>query len=86
MFKETLRLRDEAARLFGFENHAERKLDGSMAKSPKVVQGFLDDLHARLVPGAQKELDKLKGLKAEHCKKHGIPDDDEFYVWDRTYY
>ncbi|OAA80264.1 Neurolysin/Thimet oligopeptidase, domain 2 [Akanthomyces lecanii RCEF 1005] len=56
VFKETLRLRDEAARLL------------------------------RLVPVAQKELDQLKGLKAEHCKKHGMPDDEEFYVWDRTCY
>lgn len=57
-----------------------------MAKSPKVVHDFLADLQTRLVPGAQKELDQLKKLKNQHCKKQGILDDGEFYVWDRTYY
>lgn len=72
--------------MLGYENHAARKLTGSMAKSPEKVWKFLNDLHAPLLLAAQKELDRLKEIKAQDCRARGIQNDGSFYFWDLLYY
>lgn len=79
-------LRDEAAVLLGFENHAAFKLQDQMAKSPDVVNQFLSELGSRLATAGQNELDHLKSLKAGECNTNNMPDDGSFYVWDYKYY
>lgn len=72
--------------MLGYENHAARKLTGSMAKSPEKVWKFLNDLHAPLLLAAQKELDHLKEIKAQDCLARGVQNDLSFYFWDLLYY
>ena len=53
LFKEAVVLRDEAARLLGYPNHAALRIEDKMAKTPKTVDDFLGDL-ADLQPRARR--------------------------------
>jgi metallopeptidase MepB len=55
LFKEVMVLRDEAARLLGYPNHAAFRLEDKMAKTAETVNTFLDDLRSRLTTGGARE-------------------------------
>ncbi|RKG36856.1 M3 family metallopeptidase [Acinetobacter rongchengensis] len=76
---EILSLRQEMAKLLGFDNYAEYSLASKMAPNVATVEKFLVELaeHAR-VP-ALKEIEELKAI----AKLDGI---DELQPWDSTYY
>lgn len=88
IFQETVLLRDEMARLLGYDSFAAMMLETQMTKSPDIVNQFLDDLAIRLKPQAQLELERLIEMK----KKDLIsPSPSElqrfgFYLWDFQYY
>ncbi|MBP1208197.1 oligopeptidase A [Duganella sp. 1411] len=74
-----LRLRDEEAKLLGYNNFAEVSLVPKMAKSPDEVVNFLEDLAKRARPFAEKDLEELRQFaKAEL----GL---DELKAWDIPY-
>jgi oligopeptidase A len=52
---EILPLRDELGKLLGFQNFVDYALATRMAKSPKQVLTFLDDLARRCMPAAREE-------------------------------
>jgi metallopeptidase MepB len=83
IFEETVRLRNEASRFLGYGNFAAMRLESQMAKSPEIVDGFLEDLTARLKPKATLELEKLEVMKREERK---ASEDQGFYLWDFDYY
>jgi len=63
---EILPLRDELAKLLGFENFADYALATRMAKSSKQVLAFLEDLARRCRPAAREEfldLEEFAGRK-----------------------
>ncbi|MFP5357314.1 MAG: M3 family metallopeptidase [Gammaproteobacteria bacterium] len=80
LMNEILALRDEEARLLGFENFAELSLATKMAESPAQVETFLLDLARRARPRAQAELETLKAFARE---RDGLTD---FQPWDSSYY
>jgi metallopeptidase MepB len=86
IFKETMFLRDEAARLLGYPNHATFRLEAKMAKNPKIVNDFLEDLRVKLAENGKKELDRLKAWKKADLEARGETYDGRFYVWDNSYY
>jgi metallopeptidase MepB len=86
IFREVMLLRDEAARLLGYPNHATFRLEAKMAKNPKTVNDFLDDLRDRLADEGEKELNRQKEMKKADLQARGEPDDGHFYIWDRAYY
>jgi len=88
LFKEAVVLRDEAARLLGYENHAQFRIEDKMAKTPKTVNDFLGDLRQRLAPGGLEEIEKLKALKKADLKELKQEDkfDGHYYLWDHRYY
>ena len=88
LFKEAILLRDEAARLLGYPNHAAFRIEDKMAKTPKTVDDFLGDLRTRLTPLAKKELEILKALKKQDLESKGKADeyDGHYFVWDHRYY
>ena len=86
IFKEVLVLRDEAARLLGFQNHAEYRLEDRMAQAPGVVNTFLDDLRSRVKRGGEVELTRLRELKKTDLAERALSADDSFYTWDLNYY
>ena len=60
LFREAVILRDEAARLLGYPNHAAFRIEDKMAKTPKTVDDFLGDLRSRLSDGGIAEIETLK--------------------------
>lgn len=73
-------LRDQVARLLGFEHHKALKITNKMAPSVAYVETQLAELHKRLNPLAQAEIDRLLHLKK---REFGA---EEPYSWDRAYH
>lgn len=86
LFKEAVVLRDEAARLLGYPDHASFRLEDKMAKTSKVVNDFLGDLRQRLVAGGEKEKAHLLEVKKADLEARGLPFDGKYYLWDARYY
>jgi len=85
-FKETIELRDEAARLLGYKNHAAYRLEDKLAKTPEFVDDFQEDLKTRLKAGGEKEIGTLKALKDKDLKSRNEQSDGKYYIWDHRFY
>lgn len=86
LFREAILLRDEAARLLGYPNHATFRIEDKMAKTPKAVDDFLGDLRGRLSDGGVSEINTLKELKKKDLASRGEKYDDHYYLWDHRFY
>jgi oligopeptidase A len=64
LMQEILALRQEEARLLGFDNYAQVSVVPKMAESPDKVIGFLRDLAAKARPFAEKDLADLREFAA----------------------
>ena len=81
MFKEIILLRDEAARLLGYPNHAAYVIErNSLGKTPAMINGFLEDFKSRVAEAGKRDLERLRQLKKLQ------DDDDNFYLWDYPFY
>ena len=76
LIDEILALREEQARLLGFDTWAERQLEGRMARDAEEVLGFLGDLARRSVPQARREFAELEAFAASEL---GL---DTLEAWD----
>jgi peptidyl-dipeptidase Dcp len=77
---ETLKLRHEKAKLLGFANFAELKLDNTMAKSPANVNGLLMQVWEKARTRAlEEEADIAKSI-ADEGKNHDVK------PWDWRHY
>ena len=89
---ELMRLRDEEAKILGFENYAQLSIAPKMAKDEKSVVDFLEKLAISAKPMAQKELEELRefadiddlqsydlSFYAEKLKKEKYHYDQELY-------
>ena len=79
VMEEILSLRQEMAKLLGFENYAEYSLASKMAPSVQAVYQFLVELAEHARQPALKEIEDLKTIAAEN----GVT---EIQPWDSTYY
>ncbi|KAK8042467.1 peptidase family M3 [Apiospora phragmitis] len=86
LFKETIVLRDEAARMLGYPNHAALRIEDKMAKTTDTVNTFLSDLRQRLTAGGEKERQHLLELKKKDEESRGLKPDGKYYLWDHRYY
>ncbi|KAK8127777.1 peptidase family M3 [Apiospora sp. TS-2023a] len=86
LFKETIVLRDEAARMLGYPNHAALRIEDKMAKTTDTVNTFLSDLRQRLTAGGEKERKHLLELKKKDEESRGLKPDGKYYLWDHRYY
>ncbi|KAK5055997.1 hypothetical protein LTR84_012548 [Exophiala bonariae] len=86
LFREAILLRDEAARLLGYPNHAAFRIEDKMAKTPKTVDDFLSDLRGKLSQGGLDEIATLKELKKDDVKSRGEEYDGKYYLWDHRFY
>ncbi|KAL8677971.1 MAG: hypothetical protein Q9186_005637 [Xanthomendoza sp. 1 TL-2023] len=88
LFREAIDLRDEAARLLGYPNHAAFKIEDKMAKTPKTVDDFLGDLRERLTKGGASEKATLNALKETDLKDRGEEKniDGHYFLWDNRFY
>lgn len=86
LIKETTALRDEAARLLGYPNHAALKLESKMAKDVETVNNFLNGLREKLTPRGNEEIAHMYEIKKKDHAARNLTDDGNFYWWDRDYY
>ncbi|KAE8446964.1 hypothetical protein EG329_011446 [Mollisiaceae sp. DMI_Dod_QoI] len=88
--KEIILLRDEAARLLGYRNHAEFQLEMKMAGTTDSVNNFLSDIREKLTPIAKTDLGSLMELKCRTSNEALANLDEQensmFYVWDSSFY
>lgn len=68
LLEKAIILRDQAARLLGYSNHAECRLEDKIEKSPQKINAFLEDVRSKLVPKGRTAVQRLKQLKAENLK------------------
>ncbi|MDK9689131.1 oligopeptidase A [Halomonas sp. LC1] len=79
ILEEILTLRQELARLLGFDTYADYSLTTKMADSPAQVLDFLEDLARRAKPQAQEEFAELSAYARD---KLGI---ETLKPWDVAY-
>ncbi|GAA4293515.1 M3 family metallopeptidase [Aestuariibaculum suncheonense] len=75
-----VKLRHQRANLLGYKTHADFVLEERMAKNPKTVQTFLNDILEKAKPAAQKEFKNLEQFAKD---LDGI---DQLQKWDSAYY
>jgi Zn-dependent oligopeptidase len=78
--QQIVTLRHERAQLLGFDNHATYVLQKRMAKNPRTVRKFLNDLLEKAMPAAQKEFQQLSKFAKD---QDGI---EQLEKWDGAYY
>ncbi len=71
-----LELRQEAARMLGFDTYAELSLEPKMAQTPAEVLDFLDTLARRAKPYAERDMAELREFAAREL------DLPELMAWD----
>jgi len=74
-----LELRQEAARLLGFETYAQVSLEPKMAQSPEEVLAFLHELAARAKPYGERDMAELRAFAANDL---ALP---TLQAWDIAY-
>ena len=77
---EIVSLRDERAKLLGFDHHAGFTLERRMAQNTQSVLDFLNKLKASYKPAAMKDLAKLQAFARENNGP------DPLQPWDIGYY
>ena len=78
IMSQILTLREQKAKLLGFDNYAEVSLSTKMADSVLEVETFLRDLAAKATPAAKADLVQLQKC----AQDYGI---DELQPWDSAY-
>lgn len=85
LFRRVLVLRDDNARLLGFSNHAEFRLQDRIAASTKSVDALLNILRDKVLPLGQGATDQLRGRKKAHLGTEALKEDG-ILPWDFFYY
>ena len=80
LIAEMVALRDERAKLLGFANFADYRLDDQMAKTPAAARDLLDNVWGRARLKAAAERDALQAMIAEEGGNFAIA------PWDWRYY
>jgi oligopeptidase A len=79
LIAEIVQLRQELARLLGFNNYAEYSLEPKMAESPQQVLDFLNQLAARAKPYAEGDLQEVSDFARASLNL------DRLDAWNLTY-
>ncbi len=81
---DTLSLRERQSKLLGFENYAAYEISRKMAKTPQRVMEFMEGLKEKLAPLSEKEIKRMRELKAQEFDI--APEEADLKVWDLFYY
>ncbi|MGB7288226.1 MAG: M3 family metallopeptidase [Salaquimonas sp.] len=77
---DILKFREEKAKLLGYKNYAELKLDNTMAKTPAAVNELLDTVWDKARTRAEEEAGELQALISKEGKNHPVA------PWDWRHY
>ena len=81
LIAEMVALRAERAKLLGFANFADYRLDDQMAKTPQAVRKLLDEVWGRALTKAAVERDALQAMIAEEGGNFALaPHDWRYYT------
>jgi peptidyl-dipeptidase Dcp len=81
LIAEMVALRAERAKLLGFANFADYRLDDQMAKTPQAVRELLDEVWGRALTKAAVERDALQAMIAEEGGNFALaPHDWRYYA------
>ncbi|MEZ4279383.1 MAG: M3 family metallopeptidase [Myxococcota bacterium] len=80
VLEQILALRQEMARLLGFESYAALSLDAKMAPSLAAVDDLLERLRRAAIPGAEADLASVRAFAAEHGHREPVE------LWDVPYW
>lgn len=80
IIRETLVLREERARLLGYESYSDYRLEPEMARSPAAVRELLMAVWTPARAAALNDAERLENLM------HGDGTDGELRAWDWHYY
>ena len=83
LINKIVALRNEAARMLGFNNYAEVSLATKMAESPQQVLDFLDELATRAKPYAQRDLEELTKFARDELQMNKLEAWDIGYVSEK---
>ncbi len=75
-----LKLRNEKARMLGYENYAALKLDDTMAKTSSAVEGLLKPVWEKALERAEAETAELSAIIAAEGRNHAVE------PWDWRHY
>lgn len=82
--KKAIDLRYEMTQLFDKESYAHSALEFRMAKTPEAVNGFLDEVYAKVAPLEKQDVEQLRQFKAETLK---VPlEKAEITRWNQGYW
>lgn len=88
--QSAVRLRDDIARILGYENHAALKMEDKMSESVDEVLELLGDVKTRLAPLADAEIEAMLELKRADLRERGDPREEgeaeELNFWDWAFY
>lgn len=85
IMSRVVNLRDERARMLGFENHATYVLDDETAGTPEAVNEMLGELAPAAVANARLEAEKLQAMIDQEQAAMGEPG-FELEPWDWSFY
>lgn len=86
IFAEIVNLRNDAARIAGFQNHADGALVGNMVRSFRDVDKLLWALKQDLNAAGQEEIAFLKEVKRIHLEEMSETFSDSYQLWDHHFY
>lgn len=78
--KELVELRAQKAKLLGFDNYAEWKLQNTMAQKPENIREFFDSFIPASIEKAQAESDKIQ------AKMNASGQEGDLQPWDWNFY
>lgn len=82
ILKKIIALREENAKLLGYENHAAYRLEVKMAKDSKTVFEFMGDIMERVREGVAREMNQLREMKQKMHPTEG----EEIFFYDTAFY
>ena len=86
LIMKILRLRQEKARLLGYDNPATFILSDKMAGAPETVDSFLKTIITPAVAKAREELTDLQGAMDKDAAAGLVPEGSRIQPWDWAYY
>ncbi|MBQ9311328.1 MAG: M3 family metallopeptidase [Bacteroidales bacterium] len=83
---EVIRLRQEKAKMLGYENSAAYTLDNKMAKTPATVDNFLRGIMSAATARAREEIADMQKVMDEDIAAGLLPAGSKIEPWDWWYY